>query len=125
MRRISEIQGADTCFDFICDILDPIVEVAGDEEIKAAFDKDSEKTVADVVKMILQGHRRAAKEILAALNGVTLEEFEISCTMGSLIGGLMQLFNDPDLSSFFPWRAQTDSVTSSGSHTENIEVKEQ
>lgn len=104
----------------LADMFDPIVEIASDEAVKSAARSDNKLLF---VKLILKDHARSVFELMAASDGVPVDEYE--CNMLTLPVKLMELFNRPEFGFLFPSQSQTKEETSSGSATENTEVAEE
>lgn len=96
MRKLCEIKGEDG-LKVLAEIIDPATEIFADEEIKDALKKSKEYSKA--IKIILKNHSKAIITILAALDGVNIEEYQPS--MLELPARLIELFNDPDLQKLF------------------------
>ena len=121
MRRLSDFKD-DEALDVLCDLIEPACEIMADETVQKAFEQGSGMTMVQAVKLIIKGHKRAVMEIMAALEGVPVEEFH--CNLLTLPMQVMQILNDNDLKNFFTLQGQTDSLTDSGSATENTEESE-
>ena len=121
MRRLSDFKD-DEALDVLCDLIEPACVIMADETVQKAFEQGSGMTMVQAVKLIIKGHKRAVMEIMAALEGVPVEEFH--CNLLTLPMQVMQILNDNDLKNFFTLQGQTDSLTDSGSATENTEESE-
>ena len=100
----------------LADMFEPIIEIASDDAIKAAARSDNKILT---VKLILKNHARAVLELMAASEGVPVEEYE--CTVVTLPAKLMEVLNRPEFSFLFPSQGRKTDKTSSGSATENTE----
>ena len=100
----------------LADIFDPITEIASDEEIKKAARSDNKVMT---VKLILKNHSKSVLEIMAAFEGVPVEEYE--CNVLTLPVKLIELFNRPEFTFLFPSQGQKMEETSFGSASENTE----
>lgn len=98
----------------LADMFDPIVEIASDDAIKSAARSDNKILV---IKLMLKNHARSIFELMAALDGAPVEEYE--CNVLTLPTKLMELFNKPEFSFLFPSQSQKVEKTYSGSATEN------
>ena len=103
----------------LADMFDPIVEIASDDAIKSAA-RDDNKIL--VVKLMLKNHARSIFELMAASDGVPVDEYE--CNMLTLPAKLLELLNRPEFSFLFPSQSQKTGETSFGSATESIEENE-
>ncbi len=99
----------------LADMFDPIVEIVSDDAVKSAARSGSRVLM---VKLILKNHARSVFELMAASEGVPVEEYE--CNMLTLPARLMELFNRPEFNVLFQSQSQKMEETSSGSVTENI-----
>ena len=104
----------------LADMFDPIVEIASDDAIKSAARSDNKILV---IKLMLKNHARSIFELMAASDGVPVDEYE--CNMLTLPAKLMELFNRPEFSFLFPSQSQKTDETSFGSATENTEGNEE
>lgn len=114
MKKLSEYKDEEA-LELLADILDPVAEIAQDKEVQEGFKKDSGKTLAQIVSLVVKGHTEAVMRIMAALDGVPFEDYH--CNVLTLPMTLMQIINDPDLRAFFVSQGQTDSSSTSGSAT--------
>lgn len=112
--KLSEIKG-DEAFEVLADLIDPMTAIMNDDEVADAF-----KSLPRLafVKILLKKHKRELTEILAILERTPVDEYEVSLV--ALPVKVMDLFNDPELAELFQSQGQT--MTSSGSATENTEV---
>lgn len=118
MRRLSEIKG-DEAFDVLADLLDPVTEIAADEEIRALIVSGKRlKTVS----AILKNHKRQIVEVLAILEGVDPEIYKPS--LAEIPIKLIYLVNDPVFAPFFTSQGQNLEETFFGSAMENTEATE-
>lgn len=86
----------------LADMFDPIVEIAGDNEVVSAARSDNKILM---VKLMLKKHARAIFEIMAIIDGVPVDEYE--CNMLTLPAKLIEVFNRPEFSVLFPLQGQT------------------
>ena len=116
--RLSEARGEDA-IDLLAGLIDPVTEIATDKEIER-LSKDGTTKIAHLVKVALQNHKKAIVEILAALDGVSAEEYNDNAM--TMMRKLLQLMQDPDVMSFFGFSLPTMAEKSSGSVTANTEA---
>lgn len=114
--KLSEIKG-DRAFDALADIIEPVSTIMTDQEVLDTY-RGAPKM--ELVKLLLKKHRKAITEIMAILDGVPVEEYEVSVV--SLPVKLLEILNDPELAKVFQSPEQTK--TSFGSVTGNTEEKE-
>lgn len=112
MRKLSEIKGEDA-LDVLADVLDPIMDIATDEEFVKVIRSGDKK---GAIKNLLKSHKKEVLEVMAILEGESPETYEPPLL--KLPSMLLELFNDPELVSLF---LSPDQVTSSGSATASIE----
>ena len=115
--RLSDIKG-EAALDVFVNIIDPASEIIADPELERLVKTNATKM--ELVKAAIRNHKKAVIEILAALDGKTPEEYNISVL--TLPAKLIEIFNDPELINLFQSQGQT--LTSSGPATENTEVNE-
>ena len=104
----------------LADMFDPIVEIASDEKVVAAARGDNKILM---VKHILKDHARAVFEVMAASEGIPVDEYE--CNMLTLPAKLLELFNRPEFGFLFQSQGQKMDETSFGSAMESTEVSEE
>lgn len=96
MRKLSEIKGEEA-IDVLADILGPITEIAGDAEVKAGL----ETNVAKCVSIALKKYKKEVLEILAAINGKSVEETCKEIDVLSLPTYLIEVVEEPAIQSLF------------------------
>ena len=104
----------------LVDMFDPIVEIASDDKVISAARSDNRLLM---VKVILKDHARAVFEVMAASEGIPVDEYE--CNMLTLPAKLLELFNRPEFGFLFQSQGQKMDETSFGSATESTEVSEE
>lgn len=115
--KISEFKG-ENAIEFIGDIIEPVSKIFSDEIVRRFFSKNADNKSA-IVKHICKEYATEAIEVLAAMQGITPEEYE-----GNPFTIMMQVFeimNDPDLLSVFTSSEQKTASTSFGSASTNSE----
>lgn len=117
MRKLSEYKG-DEALELLADLVDPAIEIMADADIAQMLKSGR---YIGAVKPILKAHKQAVLQILALLNGKTVEEYKKEVNLFTIPKALLELLNDPDLMSLFTSAEQTEGVTSSGSASENTE----
>lgn len=121
--RLSEFKGEDA-IDVLADIIEPVSEIVGDEEIKKAISGEGNKTkIASIVKLALKKHTHAVLEVLARCENKSYEEYVETVSVFTLPLKALEIFNDKELVSFFQSQLGMKTDESSGSATENIEAK--
>lgn len=115
--KISEFKG-ENAIEFIGDIIEPVSKIFSDEIVRGFFSKNADNKSA-IAKHICKEYAKETIEVLAAMQGVTPEEYE-----GNPFTIMMQVFeilNDPDLMSVFISPEQKTANTSFGSASTNSE----
>lgn len=119
--KLSEIKGKDRSFDVLCDLIDPVQQIVEDGTF---FQKIEGKTQLGIIKILLKEYRDPIVQIMAILDGVPVEEYEVNLL--SLPKKIMEILSDDVVMSLFPYAEQTDkAVTPSGSASENIEGQDE
>lgn len=114
--KLSDLKG-EAAIEALADMLEPAAEIMTDVHFVRAI-KDNNRMKA--VQIALKKHQKAIIAIMAATEGKSPETFEVNLL--TLPKKLLEVLNDPDVVSLFQLQSQT--VTSSGSATENTEVEE-
>lgn len=96
MRKLSEIKGEEA-LDVLAEIIEPAAEIFTDENVKNALKAENNK--AKAAKIILKGHNKAVLTLMAALEGVPVEEYQP--TLFALPSLILGVLNDPELNSLF------------------------
>ena len=76
--------------------------------------------IKKAAKVMLKGHAKAVKEILAALDGVPVDMYE--CNILTLPKKLIEIMSDPDVMSLFTSADVTEGATPSTSALESTEI---
>lgn len=129
--KLSDIKGERT-LDVIADIIDPIANIAEDEEASAMFRKEklpkgmTKKTfllqrARKAVPALLKGHKGDIIAILSAIEGTTKEEYTASLNLVKLTKDAIELISDEAFMTLF---ISAQSGDSSGSAQESTEAKE-
>lgn len=115
MRALSEIKG-DEALDVLAELIEPLMLIATDEEVKEARNKP----VWFLAKVILKNQKKPITKVLAVLNGKDPETYEPS--LFSLPMDLLTLLNDPEIQAVFTSQGQTETLkptsTSASGNTE-------
>lgn len=130
--RLSDIQG-DRTLEVIAEIIDPIANIAEDEEASALFKREklpegmtAKKFLMNRVRkslpVMLKGHKSDIIAILSAIEGVSAEEYNGSLNLMKLVKDCTDLLTDEAFTQLF---ISAQSETKSGSAQENTEGKEQ
>lgn len=117
MKPISSYRNEDA-LELLAEILEPACEIMSDNDVvQPLFYGKGEKIHG--VKIAIQNHKKACMQLLAAFEGVPVEEFE--CNMFTLPMRLLEIVNDKEVLSFFTSQQTLTSNPSFGSAMENTE----
>lgn len=105
----------------LADILEPASTILADEEVKKII--KSGKTRVVIAKEIMKSHSSEIIEILATLDGKTVEEY--SCNPVTILMSLIAMLNDKELIDFFTSQATEMQDVSFTSVAENTQANEQ
>ena len=130
--RLSDIKG-DRTLDVIAEIIDPIANIAEDEEASAMFKREKlpdgmtakkflMKRVRKSLPVLLKGHKADIIAILSAIEGASAEEYAGALNLVKLVKDCNDLLTD---GAFLELFISAQSETSSGSAQESIEGHEQ
>ncbi len=126
--RLSDIQG-DRVFDVIADIIDPVANIAQDDEAASFFKREKlpdgvtakdflMQRARKTIPALLKGHKSDIIAILAAIEGVDANEYRNSLNLVKLIRDATELLTDEAFGELF---ISAQSETSSGSAQANTE----
>ena len=96
MRKLSEVKGEEA-LDVMAEILEPIVMIANDEEVRAGFDTN----VAKCVAVALKKYKGEIMKIFAAINGKTVEETADEIDLLSLPSYIVDVLSEPAIKRLF------------------------
>ena len=127
--RLSDIKG-DRTLEVIAEIIDPIANIAEDEEASAMFKREKlpdgmtakkflMKRVRKSLPVLLKGHKADIIAILSAIEGVSAEEYAGAL---NLVKDCTDLLTDEAFMELF---ISAQSENNSGSAQESIEAPEQ
>lgn len=126
--RLSDIQG-DRVFDVIADIIDPVANIAQDDDAASFFKREKlpdgvpakdflMQRARKTIPALLKGHKSDIIAILAAIDGVDANEYRNSLNLVKLIRDATELLTDEAFGELF---ISAQSETSSGSAQANTE----
>ena len=94
--KLSEYENEDA-LELVGDILEPLAEILGDEEIAKAF-----KTMPTIkiASLCLKKHAKNVVEILARIEGVPVEKYKGNIV--TMTKSILDILNDEAFSDFFP-----------------------
>jgi len=96
MRKLSEVKGEEA-LNVLAEILEPIVTIANDEEVRAGFDTN----VAKCVSVALKKYKGEIMDIFAAINGKTVEETADEIDLLSLPSYIIDVLSEPAIKRLF------------------------
>lgn len=109
--RLSEIKG-ERVFDVIADIIEPACNIAQDKEAADLFDRSKKRPedmtakefalerVKRSVPKLMRTHRDDLVAIMAAIEGVSPDEYRQAVTVPSIIQAVYEMLTDEDLLAF-------------------------
>lgn len=130
--RLSDIKG-DRVLDVIADIIDPIANMAQDKDVAAMFKRE---TVPDGMEardffvgrmrkglpVLLKGHKADVIAVMAAIGGVTPEQYAASLDIPKLFTDVMELVTDDALLDFLSSPGTGRGADVPGSASANFEA---
>lgn len=102
--KLSDIRG-DRVLDVIADIIDPIANMAQDKDVAVMFERKAvpegmeardffAERMRKGMPVLLKGHKADIIAIMAAIDGVTPEQYAESLDLPKLFGDVMELVTD-------------------------------
>lgn len=102
--KLSDIKG-DRVLDVIADIIDPIANMVQDEDVAAMFKREAvpdgmeardffAKRMCKGLPVLIKGHKADIIAIMAAIEGVTPEQYAASLDFPKLFTDVMELVTD-------------------------------
>lgn len=133
--KLSDVKG-DRVFDVIADIIDPIANIAEDENAVAMFKRERLpqgmttkqfiiKRARKSVPVLLRSHKADIITILAAIEGVPSEEYVGVLNMVKLVHDCTELLTDDAFAELFISAQSGKEANSSGSAPESTEAQKQ
>ena len=113
MRNLSDYRDEEA-LDLLAELFEPMAKFFMDDEFVKTFDSGNRLWA---VKVAIKNHKPEVMQILAAMEGVPVEEFH--CNIMTLPIRLYQLITTPEIAGFFTSVAMKSSERSSGSVTGN------
>lgn len=118
MKKLLEYENEEA-LDLLADIIEPAAEIFSDKRIEEAW-KEDKRTKA--VSIAIKNHKKSTLAILAALEGVPVEEYK--CNILTLPSTVLALLSDAELMNFFKSQVQSMGKTASTPAMENTEDAE-
>jgi hypothetical protein len=120
--KLSEFKG-DDALEVLANLVEPSVELFKDEElVKLVRNVD---TRAKGISYALRNHKAEVFQILAATEGVSVEEYKETCNVMSLPGKILEIFNDEELMHFLSSQVPMEGLKPFGNATEPTKDAEQ
>lgn len=130
--KLSDIKG-DRVLDVIADIIDPIANMVQDKDIAAMFKREAvpdgmeardffAKRMRKGLPVLLKSHKADIIAIMAAIEGVTPEQYAESLDFPKLFTDVMELVTDEALLNFLSSSETGKDAGAPGSASANFEV---
>ena len=94
--KLSEVKG-EKAIEMFADLLEPVSKILSDEEVAESIKNDEPKM--QIIKKMLKKHSAEVVEMLAILDDVPVEEYEVNFV--TLPSKLIELFNDEAVTQLF------------------------
>lgn len=109
------LENYDEFMEFCADALEPIVKICADRDVAEAF---RAKKLLGAVAVICRRYKDETAAVLAAIEGITAEEFKAAFSPREIPAKLNALLNSPEVRELFASAQQTDGASSSGTAQE-------
>ena len=130
--KLSDIKG-DRVLDVIADIIDPIANMVQDKDVAAMFERKAvpegmeardffAKRMRKGLPVLLKGHKADIIAIMAAIEGVTPEQYAASLDFPKLFTDVMELVTDDAFLDFLSSSETGKDAGAPGSALANFEV---
>lgn len=130
--KLSDIKG-DRVLDVIADIIDPIANMVQDKDVAAMFKREAvpdgmeardffAKRMRKGLPVLLKSHKTDIIAIMAAIEGVTPEQYAASLDFPKLFTDVMELVTDDAFLNFLSSQETGKGADASGSASVNFEV---
>lgn len=130
--KLSDIKG-DRVLDVIADIIDPIANMVQDKDVAAMFKREAVPEGMDArdffagrmrkgMPVLLKGHKADIIAIMAAIDGVTPEQYAESLDFTKLFTDVMELVTDDAFFDFLSSSETGKGAGAPGSASANSEV---
>ena len=104
--------------ELFADLLEPVGEIITD---KAVSEKLTAGKMGAAIKVAIKAHTQAVIALLAAMDGVPVEEYVVPGPLG-MMKKLIDLLNNPEIKDLFIGQGQATAAASSGSAMVNTEA---
>ncbi len=130
--KLSDIKG-DRVLDVIADIIDPIANIVRDRDVAAMFKREAvpegmeerdffAKRMCKGLPVLLKGHKSDVIAIMAAIEGVTPEQYAASLDFPKLLTDVMELATDNAFLDFLSSPETKKGEDAPGSASESFEA---
>lgn len=130
--KLSDIKG-DRVLDVIADIIDPIANIVQDEDVAAMFERKAvpegmdardffAKRMRKGMPVLLKGHKADIIAVMAAIEGVTPEQYAASLDFPKLLTDVMELVTDDTLLDFLSSSGTGKDADAPGAASESFEA---
>lgn len=130
--KLSDIKG-DRVFDVIADIIDPIANMVQDKDVAAMFKREAvpdgmeardffAKRMCKGLPVLLKSHKADIIAVMAAIEGVTPEQYAVSLDFPKLFTDVMELVTDDAFLDFLSSSETGKGADAPGSASANFEV---
>lgn len=130
--KLSDIKG-DRVFDVIAGIIDPIANMVQDKDVAAMFKREAvpdgmeardffAKRMCKGLPVLLKGHKADIIAIMAAIEGVTPEQYAASLDFPKLFTDVMELVTDDAFLNFLSSSETGKGADAPGSASASSEV---
>lgn len=130
--KLSDIKG-DRVLDVIADIIDPIANMVQDKDVSAMFERKAvpegmdardffAKRMRKGMPVLLKGHKADIIAIMAAIEGVTPEQYAASLNLAKLFTDVMELVTDDAFLDFLSSLGTEKDADAPGAASESFEV---
>lgn len=130
--KLSDIKG-DRVLDVIADIIDPIANMVQDKDVAAIFKREAvpdgmeardlfAKRMRKGLPVLLKSHKTDIIAVMAAIEGVTPEQYAASLDFPKLFADVMELVTDDAFLNFLSSQETGKGADASGSASANFEV---
>lgn len=130
--KLSDIKG-DRVLDTIADIIDPIANMVQDKDVAAMFKREAvpdgmeardffAKRMCKGLPVLLKSHKADIIAVMAAIEGVTPEQYAVSLDFPKLFTDVMELVTDDAFLDFLSSSETGKGADAPGSASANFEV---
>ena len=112
--KLSEVKG-EAALDLLADIIEPATEIMTDSNVQKLI---KAKDKGKVIKTLIKDHKKSIIEILATIDGIPVEQYEVN--VFTLPIKLLELLKDKDLVNFFTSQELMEEQTHFADPVENI-----